>query len=96
MLPREPSHAREKILLSHCDADDVKPGDVVMARCDVVMANDVSGPVAFRQLEKMGAGGVRPSQDRDGRRPFHAGEGRPLGPAPKNPKEWADTHGVAF
>ena len=25
-----------------------------MVRCDVVMANDVSGPVAFRQLEKMG------------------------------------------
>ena len=26
-----------------------------MVRCDVVMANDVSGPVAFRQLERMGA-----------------------------------------
>ncbi len=25
-----------------------------MVRCDVVMANDVSGPVAFRQLAKMG------------------------------------------
>lgn len=45
----------EKILLSHCDADDVRPGEVVMARCDLVMANDVSGPVAFRALEKMGA-----------------------------------------
>lgn len=44
----------EKILLAHCDADDVAPGDVVMVRCDVVMANDVSGPVAFRQMEKMG------------------------------------------
>jgi len=45
----------EKILLAHCDADDVKPGDVVTVRCDVVMANDVSGPVAFRAMEKMGA-----------------------------------------
>jgi 3-isopropylmalate/(R)-2-methylmalate dehydratase large subunit len=26
-----------------------------MVRCDVVMANDVSGPVAFRAMEKMGA-----------------------------------------
>ena len=26
-----------------------------MVRCDVVMANDVSGPLAFRQMEKMGA-----------------------------------------
>jgi 3-isopropylmalate/(R)-2-methylmalate dehydratase large subunit len=48
----------EKILLAHCDADDVRPGEVVMARCDLVMANDVSGPVAFRALEKMGASEV--------------------------------------
>ena len=44
----------EKILLAHCDADDVSPGDAVMVRCDVVMANDVTGPVAFRQMQKMG------------------------------------------
>ena len=49
-----PHTLAEKILLAHCDADDVKPGDVVMVRCDVVMANDVSGPVAFRAMEKMG------------------------------------------
>src|SRR3954452_8698556 len=45
----------EKILLAHCDADDVRPGDIVTVRCDVVMANDVSGPVAFRAMERMGA-----------------------------------------
>jgi 3-isopropylmalate/(R)-2-methylmalate dehydratase large subunit len=45
----------EKILLSHCDADHVERGQIVMVRCDVVMANDVSGPVAFRAMEKMGA-----------------------------------------
>jgi 3-isopropylmalate/(R)-2-methylmalate dehydratase large subunit len=44
----------EKILLAHTEADDVRPGDVVMVRCDVVMANDISGPVAFRAMEKMG------------------------------------------
>jgi 3-isopropylmalate/(R)-2-methylmalate dehydratase large subunit len=44
----------EKILLAHTDADEVAPGDVVMVRCDLVMANDVSGPVAFRALERMG------------------------------------------
>ena len=48
----------EKIVLAHCEADDVQPGDVVMVRCDLVMANDVSGPVAFRQMEKMGATAV--------------------------------------
>ena len=45
----------EKILLAHTDADDVTPGEVVMVSCDLVMANDVSGPVAFRQMEKLGA-----------------------------------------
>jgi 3-isopropylmalate/(R)-2-methylmalate dehydratase large subunit len=45
----------EKILLAHCDDDHVEPGQIVMVRCDVVMANDVSGPVAFRAMEKMGA-----------------------------------------
>ena len=48
----------EKILLAHCDADEARPGDVVTVRCDVVMANDVSGPVAFRAMEKMGAARV--------------------------------------
>lgn len=50
-----PRTLAEKILLAHTDADDVTPGEIVMVRCDLVMANDVSGPVAFRQMEKMGA-----------------------------------------
>jgi 3-isopropylmalate/(R)-2-methylmalate dehydratase large subunit len=45
----------EKILLAHTDAADIAPGDIVMVRCDVVMANDVSGPIAFRAMERMGA-----------------------------------------
>jgi 3-isopropylmalate/(R)-2-methylmalate dehydratase large subunit len=50
-----PRTLAEKVLLAHTDADDVTPGEVVMVSCDLVMANDVSGPVAFRQMEKMGA-----------------------------------------
>jgi 3-isopropylmalate/(R)-2-methylmalate dehydratase large subunit len=45
----------EKILLAHTDTDEVAPGDIVMVRCDVVMTNDISGPMAFRAMEKMGA-----------------------------------------
>ncbi|MGD0166505.1 MAG: aconitase/3-isopropylmalate dehydratase large subunit family protein [Gaiellaceae bacterium] len=48
----------EKILLAHSDAEHVEPGQVVMVRCDVVLANDVTGPVSFRQMEKMGASEV--------------------------------------
>jgi 3-isopropylmalate/(R)-2-methylmalate dehydratase large subunit len=50
-----PHTLAEKILLAHADVSDVRPGDVVTVRCDLVMANDVSGPVAFRAMEKMGA-----------------------------------------
>ena len=44
----------EKILLAHADADEIAPGDFVMVRCDVVMANDLGGPHAARELVKMG------------------------------------------
>jgi 3-isopropylmalate/(R)-2-methylmalate dehydratase large subunit len=44
----------EKILLAHADADDLSPGDFTMVRCDVVMANDLGGPHAARELLKMG------------------------------------------
>ncbi len=49
-----PHTLAEKILLAHCQADDVSPGDLVMVRCDVVMTNDISGPMAFRAMERMG------------------------------------------
>jgi 3-isopropylmalate/(R)-2-methylmalate dehydratase large subunit len=45
----------EKILLEHTDADDIAPGDFVMVRCDVVMANDLSTPHAARAIAQMGA-----------------------------------------
>jgi 3-isopropylmalate/(R)-2-methylmalate dehydratase large subunit len=45
----------EKILLGHTDADDLAPGDFVMVDCDVVMANDLSTPLAAREIARMGA-----------------------------------------
>ena len=45
----------EKILVAHTDAPTVSPGEVVMVRCDVVMTNDISGPMAFRAMGRMGA-----------------------------------------
>ncbi len=87
----------EKILLSHCDADEVRPGDVVMARCDVVLANDVSGPVAFRALEKMGATEVfDPAKIVIVADHFMPAKDTRSAELQKRLKEWADTHGVAF
>ena len=39
---------------THADVDDVAPGDVVMLRCDLVLTNDISGPMAIQTLERMG------------------------------------------
>jgi 3-isopropylmalate/(R)-2-methylmalate dehydratase large subunit len=44
----------EKILLAHADADDLRPGDFALVRCDVVMANDLSAPHCARELRAMG------------------------------------------
>src|SRR4051794_27492875 len=46
--------ATEKIVLDHADVDDVAPGDVVVLRCDLVLTNDISGPMAIKTLERMG------------------------------------------
>jgi len=45
----------EKILKAHSDAQHLAPGDIISVRVDLVLANDVSGPVAFTAMEEMGA-----------------------------------------
>jgi 3-isopropylmalate/(R)-2-methylmalate dehydratase large subunit len=87
----------EKILLAHCDADDVRPGDVVTVRCDVVMANDVSGPVAFRAMEKMGAKRVfDPSRVVMVADHFMPAKDVKSAELQARLKRWSDEHGVTF
>ena len=87
----------EKILLAHADADDLAPGDFAMVRCDVVMANDLGGPHAARELVKMGvervfdaskvvivADHLMPAKD------IRAAE------LLKTLKQWCDDQGVAY
>ena len=50
-----PHTLAEKILLAHTEADASSRATIVMVRCDVVMTNDISGPMAFRAMEQMGA-----------------------------------------
>jgi 3-isopropylmalate/(R)-2-methylmalate dehydratase large subunit len=92
-----PHTLAEKIVLAHCDADEVAPGDVVMVRCDVVMANDVSGPVAFRQMEKMGVEHVFDSSKvvmvADHFMPAKDARSAEL---QRRLKEWSDAQGVTF
>jgi 3-isopropylmalate/(R)-2-methylmalate dehydratase large subunit len=49
-----PHTLAQKILLTHTDTEEVEVGEIVMVRCDVVMTNDISGPIAFRAMERMG------------------------------------------
>ena len=44
----------EKILAAHCNQESVKPGDLIMAKTDIVLSNDITGPVAIREFEKFG------------------------------------------
>ena len=44
----------EKILARHSDRDEVRPGDIIMCRVDLAMANDVTAPSAADAFARMG------------------------------------------
>lgn len=44
----------EKILASHAGLERVEPGQLVVGELDLVMANDVTGPPAIKEFEKIG------------------------------------------
>lgn len=44
----------EKILAAHCNQESVQPGDLIMAKTDIVLSNDITGPVAIREFQKFG------------------------------------------
>lgn len=42
----------EKILADHCGKREVFPGELIMAKVDLVLANDVTAPIAIKEFEK--------------------------------------------
>ncbi len=44
----------EKILASHAGLDEVVPGQLINAKLDLVLANDVTAPVAIREFARLG------------------------------------------
>jgi len=48
----------QKILAAHAGRDFVYPGQFIEAELDVVLVNDITGPVAIREFSRMGAGEV--------------------------------------
>lgn len=43
----------EKILASHGNREHVQPGDLIMAKADIILSNDITGPVAIKEFEKL-------------------------------------------
>jgi 3-isopropylmalate/(R)-2-methylmalate dehydratase large subunit len=45
----------EKILAAHADKKGVEPGEIVDARIDIALANDITAPLSLEEFEKVGA-----------------------------------------
>jgi len=44
----------EKILAAHIDRDEVKPGELVNVRVDLILANDITAPIAITEFRRIG------------------------------------------
>ena len=44
----------EKILAAHCGKPTVKPGDLITVKIDFCLGNDITGPVAIKEFNKIG------------------------------------------
>jgi 3-isopropylmalate/(R)-2-methylmalate dehydratase large subunit len=51
---KTPMTMTQKILAAHAGLDAVSPGQFIEAKLDVVLGNDITGPVAIREFAKMG------------------------------------------
>ena len=53
-----PMTMTQKILADHAGLDSVEPGQLLEARLDLVLGNDITAPPAIREFRKMGAKAV--------------------------------------
>ncbi len=44
----------EKILAAHTDREKVSPGQFISARVDLILANDITAPIAIREFHRLG------------------------------------------
>lgn len=45
----------QKILAAHCGKEQVEPGELINAKLDVVLGNDITAPIAIEEFAKTGA-----------------------------------------
>jgi len=48
----------EKILAAHCGKKKVSPGELINAKVDLILANDITAPIAITEFKKIGAKNV--------------------------------------
>ena len=53
-----PMTITEKIFAAHCSKDCVRAGELVSARVDIALANDITGPIAIQEFNKIGVKNV--------------------------------------
>jgi 3-isopropylmalate/(R)-2-methylmalate dehydratase large subunit len=53
-----PMTITEKILATHANRDSISPGDLIEVSVDMVLANDITAPLAIRVFEELGTGRV--------------------------------------
>jgi 3-isopropylmalate/(R)-2-methylmalate dehydratase large subunit len=53
-----PQTITEKILAAHSDQAEVQPGQIINARLDFIVGNDITAPLAIEQFERIGAKAV--------------------------------------
>jgi 3-isopropylmalate/(R)-2-methylmalate dehydratase large subunit len=51
----KPQTITQKILAAHCGQDYVEPGELIMARVDIALGNDITAPLAIKDFHKVGA-----------------------------------------
>jgi 3-isopropylmalate/(R)-2-methylmalate dehydratase large subunit len=44
----------EKVLAAHCGRSRVSPGELISVNLDLVLANDITAPIAIREFERIG------------------------------------------
>ena len=53
-MSKKPMTITEKIFALHCGRDFVQAGDLIEARIDIALANDITGPIAIEEFKKTG------------------------------------------
>lgn len=57
-MSNHPMTITEKIFAHHCNKDYVEAGELVEANIDIALANDITGPIAIAEFEKIGLDSV--------------------------------------